>query len=348
MPRQPLVDRPGLPPYGQRSSERRKEQNRLAQRQLRQRRQQQEAAQALKLQQQQNEIRRLNRLITELQNENFTLKSQSTFRRRQSVIPISSLSRGLGMSHTPSNMSGRRQSVIPISSVSRGIVTSSASTPIPGGSAELGAMGHDQRLAEYGSIGFLSKLSPSEWHSSNTLSTSYNVEDFSRRFEGDYSLRFDQDPSHWRMRSTIATGCSNGSNTLSSMEPCSLALGNQNIYGSMEASSNFLLNSDLPKSQGDYSVLLLQSSPEPESRTEGHSPEVQLEEKKDTELHSAIYFRSPFSESNKSEPNGPSTFGLPMSGNEDRKFSVGSSNSFATQTDSGGSVDVNEIWSSDY
>ncbi|KAA1107295.1 hypothetical protein PGT21_009313 [Puccinia graminis f. sp. tritici] len=99
MPRQPLVDTPGLPPYGQRSSERRKEQNRIAQRQLRERRQQQEAAQALKLQQQQNEIRRLHRLITELRNENFTLRSQSHTRRRQSVIPISSLSRGLVMSH---------------------------------------------------------------------------------------------------------------------------------------------------------------------------------------------------------------------------------------------------------
>ncbi|POW09610.1 hypothetical protein PSHT_09075 [Puccinia striiformis] len=86
MPRQPLADTPGLPPYGQRSSERRKEQNRIAQRQLRERRQQQEAAQALKLQQQQNEIRRLYRLITELRHENFTLRSQSHTRRRQSRL----------------------------------------------------------------------------------------------------------------------------------------------------------------------------------------------------------------------------------------------------------------------
>ncbi|PLW09971.1 hypothetical protein PCANC_13255 [Puccinia coronata f. sp. avenae] len=106
MPRQPLADTPGLPPYGQRSSERRKEQNRIAQRQLRERRQHQEAAQALKLQQQQNEIRRLHRLINELRNENFALRSQSHTRRRQSVIPISSLSRGLGMSHAPATTTG--------------------------------------------------------------------------------------------------------------------------------------------------------------------------------------------------------------------------------------------------
>ncbi|WAQ92765.1 hypothetical protein PtA15_17A247 [Puccinia triticina] len=109
MPRQPLADTPGLPPYGQRSSERRKEQNRIAQRQLRERRQQQEAAQTLKLQQQQTEIRRLHHLITELRNENFTLRSQSHNRRRQSVIPISSLSRGLAISHPypPAATAGR-------------------------------------------------------------------------------------------------------------------------------------------------------------------------------------------------------------------------------------------------
>ncbi|KAI9609968.1 hypothetical protein H4Q26_006959 [Puccinia striiformis f. sp. tritici PST-130] len=97
MPRQPLEDTPGLPPYGKRSSERRKEQNRMAQRLLRERRQQQEAAQALKLLQQQNEIRRLERLITE---------SQSQTRRRQSVIPISSRSKSLAMLHTPTTTSG--------------------------------------------------------------------------------------------------------------------------------------------------------------------------------------------------------------------------------------------------
>ncbi|KAI7961751.1 hypothetical protein MJO28_002240 [Puccinia striiformis f. sp. tritici] len=106
MPRQPLEDTPGLPPYGKRSSERRKEQNRMAQRLLRERRQQQEAAQALKLLQQQNEIRRLERLITDLRSENLTLRSQSQTRRRQSVIPISSRSKSLAMLHTPTTTSG--------------------------------------------------------------------------------------------------------------------------------------------------------------------------------------------------------------------------------------------------
>ncbi|KAI9618038.1 hypothetical protein KEM48_006978 [Puccinia striiformis f. sp. tritici PST-130] len=106
MPRQPLEDTPGLPPYGKRSSERRKEQNRMAQGLLRERRQQQEAAQALKLLQQQNEIRRLERLITDLRSENLTLRSQSQTRRRQSVIPISSRSKSLAMLHTPTTTSG--------------------------------------------------------------------------------------------------------------------------------------------------------------------------------------------------------------------------------------------------
>lgn len=94
MPRQPLVDSPDLPPYGQRSSERRKEQNRIAQRQLRERRLQQDAAQAAELQRRQNEIDRLTRTVQELRNENTRLKNQciGTTRRRQSV-PISSLSR---------------------------------------------------------------------------------------------------------------------------------------------------------------------------------------------------------------------------------------------------------------
>ncbi|KAH9808192.1 hypothetical protein DFH28DRAFT_936339 [Melampsora americana] len=96
MPRQPLVDSPDLPPYGQRSSERRKEQNRIAQRQLRERRLQQDAAQAAELERRQNEIERLTRMVKELRDENTRLKNQGpgTARRRQSV-PISSLSRCL-------------------------------------------------------------------------------------------------------------------------------------------------------------------------------------------------------------------------------------------------------------
>ncbi|KAG0143630.1 hypothetical protein CROQUDRAFT_109048 [Cronartium quercuum f. sp. fusiforme G11] len=95
MPRQPLVDSPDLPPYGQRSSERRREQNRIAQRQLRERRQQQDAAQTAELQRRQNEIERLTQIIQELRNENARLKNQNITRRRQSVIPISSVSRCL-------------------------------------------------------------------------------------------------------------------------------------------------------------------------------------------------------------------------------------------------------------
>ncbi|MBW0491332.1 hypothetical protein O181_031047 [Austropuccinia psidii MF-1] len=106
MPRQPLINKPGLPPYGQRSSERRKEQNRLAQRQLRERRQQQEVAQAQKIDQQHHEILRLHRIIRELSNQNLMMKNQSSFRRRQSVIPISSLSKGLVPPHGPSSFAG--------------------------------------------------------------------------------------------------------------------------------------------------------------------------------------------------------------------------------------------------
>ncbi|KAI9600283.1 hypothetical protein H4Q26_000062 [Puccinia striiformis f. sp. tritici PST-130] len=93
MPRQPLADTPGLPPYGQRSSERRKEQNRIAQRQLRERRQQQEAAQALKLQQQQNEIRRLYHCGTK------------TLPLGVKAIPGAD-NRGLALSHPPVTTSG--------------------------------------------------------------------------------------------------------------------------------------------------------------------------------------------------------------------------------------------------